>query len=151
MSKIWAFVKNNFLTKKFLTFGIVGVMNTVIHLSVYQLFFIVFSAGPFWSNTVAFICASTFSYFMNAIFTFKPKTKSGLQFSVIMTVYFARMMTSNGLNVLFDYIMIHWFSANYELYPSLSAIAPFFASALLIPISFFALDIVFKKTDITKN
>lgn len=150
MTRLWAFVKNNFLTKKFLTFGIVGVMNTIIHLTIYQICYNLIDLGPFWSNTVAFISASTFSYFMNAIFTFKPKNKNAIQFSVIMLVYFIRLMTSNGLTYFFDYAMLNWLHANYEAHSYLSAVAPFVASALLIPISFFALDIVFKKTDTQK-
>ncbi|MGD9909488.1 MAG: GtrA family protein [Candidatus Izemoplasmatales bacterium] len=148
MRKLWQFVVKNFLTKKFLTFGIIGVLNTVIDLAVYQLFFHVIHAGVFWSNTVAFIVASVFSYFMNAIITFKPKNRNATQFSVIMAVYFVRLMTSNGLALLFNYMMVSLLHANYDLHPYLSAVAPFMASALLIPIAYFALDFVFKKTDI---
>lgn len=151
MRKLWQFVVKNFLTKKFLTFGVIGVLNTVIDLAVYQLFFHVLQAGVFWSNTVAFIVASVFSYFMNAILTFKPKNRNATQFSVIMAVYFVRLMTSNGLALLFNYIVVNLLHANYELYPYLSAVAPFMASALLIPIAYFALDFVFKKTDIKKS
>jgi len=151
LRKLWNFIVKNFLTKKFLTFGIIGVLNTIISLTIYQIFFHLLFAGVFWSNTVAFIGASVFSYFMNAILTFKPKNRTATQFSVIMVVYFVRLMTSNGLALLFDYMMLNLFHADYDAYPYLSAIAPFMASALLIPIAYFALDFVFKKTDVKKT
>jgi putative flippase GtrA len=76
MPKIWGFIKKHFLTKKFLSFGIIGVLNTGIHMLVYYLTFnniefeifnsqinISLQLGAFWSNTIAFITASVFSYF----------------------------------------------------------------------------------------
>lgn len=151
MNKIFTFVKTHFLTKKFLTFGIIGVINTLIHMSIYYLFYRFLNAGAFWSNTVAFVSASIFSYFSNAILTFKPINKSTAQFSIVMAVFLARLLISNALTTLFDYIMLQGFHADYAAYPFLSIVAPFLASALLIPIAYFALDFVFKKTDIKKK
>ncbi len=147
MNKIWNFIKKHFLTKKFLTFGIIGVANTGIHMLVYYIFYNPLDIGPFWSNTLAFITASVFSYFANAIFTFKPKKKSTVQFSVVMVVYLTRLLISSSLASLFDSMFINWFKIDYEASSLLSLLAPFLASALLIPIAYFALDWVFKKTD----
>jgi putative flippase GtrA len=154
LTKLWRFVRLNFLTKKFLTFGIIGVLNTLIHLLVYNLIYnensSAFLAGAFFSNAVAFIIASIFSYFANAYFTFKPKNKSTMQFSIVIAVFLARLAISSSLAELFDFIVINWIGIDYAVYPIAKSIAPFFASALLIPIAYFALDIVFKKTDIAK-
>lgn len=160
MSKIWNFIKTHFLTKKFLTFGIIGVMNTGIHMIVYYVcyndivfnlfgsdIYLGFKLGAFWSNTVAFIIASTFSYFANAVFTFKPKKKTTAQFSVVMLVFLIRLGVSSTLTTLFDYIFINWLNADYSLHNLLELVPPLLASALLIPIAYFALDWVFKKTD----
>lgn len=165
MRKLWTFIRTNFLTKKFLTFGIIGVINTGIHLLVYVIVYkaiernVVDSSSwanlseflsktvPFWANTVAFIVSSVFSYFANAFFTFKPKKKNTMQFSIVMLVYLLRLLTSNGLTTLFDYIIINGFHVDYNVYPIAINIAPFLGSALLIPIAYFALDYVFKKTD----
>ncbi|MCK4551864.1 MAG: GtrA family protein [Tenericutes bacterium] len=153
MSKLWNFIKKHFLTKKFLTFGVIGVINTGIHLSVYYLFYNVFfnienDLGlAFWSNTLAFISASTFSYFANAIFTFKPKRKSTVQFSIVMLVFLLRWIISSSLTSLFDSISINWLNFDYEASSMLSLVAPLLASGLLIPIAYFALDWVFRKTD----
>ena len=153
MNKIWEFVKTHFLTKKFLTFGIIGVINTGIHLIVYYLAYNIILPIEneillaFWSNTVAFVSASIFSYFANAIFTFKPKRKSTVQFSIVMIVFLLRWFISSSLTSLFDSIAINWLQFDYEAHSILSLVAPLFASALLIPIAYFALDWVFRKTD----
>ncbi len=154
MSKLFLFIKRNFLTKKFLTFGIIGVLNTLIHLLIYNLVYVVesdsFFAGAFFSNTIAFIVASVFSYFANAYFTFKPKNKSTMQFSIVLLVFLTRLLISSSLAALFDFIVVKWIGIDYLVYPIAESIAPFLASALLIPIAYFALDLVFKKTDIEK-
>ncbi len=154
MTKFWNFIKDNFLTKKFLTFGIIGVLNTLIHLLVYTSIYNEntdkFISGAFFSNAIAFVVASVFSYFANAYFTFKPKNKSTMQFSIVILVFLSRLLISSSLAELFDYIVINWIGIDYSIYPIAKSIAPFFASALLIPIAYFALDMVFKKTDISK-
>lgn len=158
LSKIWTYIKNHFLTFKFLTFGIIGVINTLIHLTVYGVFYhyllpALFQLGSedyltaVISNTAAFITASVFSYFANAFFTFKPKHKSVKQFSYVMFLLLIRLGISNALVALFEYMMIVGFHADYTLYPILSYIPPFLSSALLIPIYFVLLNYVFKKTD----
>ncbi len=148
---MFVFIKTHFLTKKFLTFGLIGVINTLIHMTVYYFAYSKFIFGPFWSNTLAFITASVFSYFANAILTFKPKRKSTVQFSVVMIVYLTRLLISSSLTTLFDSIFINIFKLNYEASHFLELLAPLLASALLIPIAYFALDWVFKKTDVKKD
>jgi putative flippase GtrA len=152
LSKIWAFIKTHFLTKKFLTFGIIGVVNTGIHLLVYSICYKYISILDeailaFISNSIAFVSASVFSYFANAILTFKPKKKSTTQFTVVMGVYLTRLLISSLLTSGFNFISIEWLKFDYEAIPLLKLIPPFLASALLIPIAYFALDWVFKKTD----
>ncbi|MGE4571435.1 MAG: GtrA family protein, partial [Candidatus Izemoplasmatales bacterium] len=78
MNKIWTFIKKHFLTRKFITFGIIGVVNTLIHMLVYGLIYNLLSDQTnylsamiaFIANAIAFVSASTFSYFANAYFTF---------------------------------------------------------------------------------
>jgi len=161
MKKLWAFVKTKFLTKKFLSFGIIGVVNTGIHLAVYWVCFNLLAfqqitldlgalntdLGAFLSNTVAFIVASVFSYFANVVITFKPAKKSGKQFSYVMGVFVVRMVVSSLLTAVFNFIMLQWILQTPDYQQSwMSVIAPFFASALMIPIAYFALEYVFKKT-----
>ncbi len=141
------FLISKILTKKFLTFAIIGVVNTMIHMFVYWVCYNQFKLGPFLSNTAAFILASTFSYFANAIYTFKPKNKTPMQFSAVMMVFLARLLTSNVLTWGFDYIIQNWLNVDYSLHSWTTIIAPFVASALLIPIAYFSLEYVFKATD----
>lgn len=158
MNKLIKFIVKNFLTRKFLTFGIIGVINTLIHMGVYWIFYnLVFSAiltsaqSAFLANTIAFISASTFSYFANALFTFKPQNKSTKQFSAVMMVFLVRLLVSNLLTTGFDYVIQSWLGIDYEIHSWTSVIAPFAASVLLIPIAYFALDYVFRKTDKKKD
>lgn len=157
MKKLWIFIKTHFLTKKFLTFGIIGVVNTLIHMGIYWVFYhwvltgdIKESLVAFFANTAAFIGASTFSYFANAIFTFKPTHKSTMQFTIVLGVFLARLLISNLLTTGFDYAIIHWVKLDYQLTPWTTVIAPFLGSVFLIPIAYFALDYVFRKTDVKK-
>lgn len=148
LNKIWGFIKKHFLTKKFLSFGIIGVANTGIDMLVYYIFYwFITLEMPFWSKTAAFIVASIFSYFANVIFTFKPKRKSTAQFSIVMLVFILRWAITSGLTALFDSMVVNWLKIDYSSGKILSLIPSFLASALLIPIAYFALDWVFKKTD----
>ena len=145
------FIKRNFLTRKFITFGIIGIFNTLIHMVIYGIVYNQLSAGAFLSNTVAFVGASTFSYFANAYLTFKPKHKTTTQFSVVILVFLTRLLISSLLASAFDYMVIHWLQIDYDVYPIATYIAPFFASALLIPLAYLALNFVFKKTSDLKE
>ncbi|MGE4572364.1 MAG: GtrA family protein, partial [Candidatus Izemoplasmatales bacterium] len=160
LNKNWTFIKKHFLTRKFITFGIIGVVNTLIHMLVYGLIYNLLSDQTnylsamiaFIANAIAFVSASTFSYFANAYFTFKPKHKTTVQFSAVILVFLARWLVSSLMAAGFDYTVVHWIGLDYEIYPLAKYIAPFLASALLIPVAYLALNIVFKKTsDIKEN
>jgi putative flippase GtrA len=151
MNKLFHFIKTRFLTRQFLTFGFIGVINTMIHMIVYWLLYNKIVAGPFLSNTAAFISASTFSYFANALFTFKPDKRSTSQFTIVMAVFLVRLLISNGLTVMFDHIVQNWLMIDYSAGKLYSLIAPFIASALLIPVAFIALKYVFAKTGKTNE
>jgi hypothetical protein len=68
-----------------------------------------------------------------------------------MIVYIVRLLTSSTLTSIFNTIAIQWFKFDYQANEILSLVAPLLASALLIPIAYFALDWVFKKTDTEKE
>lgn len=151
MINLWNFIKKNFLTKKFITFGIIGVINTLIHMLTYGFFYNQFNAKAFLSNVAAFIVASVFSYFANAYFTFKPKHKTTKQFSAVLLVFLTRLLISSLLASAFDFMVIHWLNISYATYPAATYIAPMLASVLLIPLAFLALNVVFKKTSDMKE
>jgi putative flippase GtrA len=146
LNRCWIFVKTHFLTKKFLTFGVIGVVNTAIDTLVYLLFYNeIFPGIAFASKGFAFIIASVFSYFANAVFTFKPATKNAVQFAVVMAVFLARMLLTMALAAGIDFAVINWFGVDYDLYPIAETITPLFSSAVMIPLAYFALDVVYRK------
>lgn len=69
--------------KKYLT---VGVLNTVLHWLIFLCFFYVLKAPQSISNLTAFLIAVSFSYIMNAKYTFKQKKeiKKYLMYIVFM-------------------------------------------------------------------
>jgi len=110
------------------------------------------SVIAFNANAIAFVVASTFSYFANAYFTFKPKHKTTMQFSAVILVFLTRWIISSLMAAGFDFMVVNVISIDYDVYPIAKYIAPFLASALLIPLAYIALNIVFKKTsDIKEN
>ncbi len=148
MNRIWLFVKTHFLTKKFLSFGIIGVVNTVIDALVYLLFYNeILPDVAFIAKGAAFIVASVFSYFANAVFTFKPASTNAAQFGVVMAVFLVRMLVTMALAEGIDYGVIHWFGIDYDLYPIAPAITAVLSSAIMIPVAYFALDAVYKRFD----
>ncbi len=121
-------------------------MNTGIDTLVYYLMYWTIDPGAFLSKTVAFFTASIFSYFANVIFTFKPKNRSAAQFSIVMFIFGLRWLISASLAWLFDYGFINWLHIDFQSNKFLSVMPSLLASALLIPIAYFALDWIFRKT-----
>lgn len=64
-------VMQPFKLKTFLTYAIVGGVNTVIHWTVFLVLFYKCGTGQALSNVLAFFVAVTFSFFANARWTFK--------------------------------------------------------------------------------
>ncbi|MGO3910058.1 GtrA family protein [Huaxiibacter chinensis] len=63
----------------FIRFIFVGVANTAIHALIFLLFYILFSFPQSMANVIAFIVAATFSFVVNATWTFR-KRKSALKY-----------------------------------------------------------------------
>lgn len=59
--------------KQFLTYGGIGVINTAIHWGAFAVFYSWCMLSQSSSNLLGFLIAVTFSYVMNATFTFKKK------------------------------------------------------------------------------
>lgn len=64
------------MLQQFTRYFSVGIFNTLIHWLVFAFFYYVFSLDQANSNLIAFIVAVTFSFFMNAKFTFKQQVSS---------------------------------------------------------------------------
>ncbi len=66
--------KISMLLKQFSKYFSIGVLNTVVHWISFVLAHFVFSLPQSISNTIGFIIAVIFSFFMNAKFTFNQRT-----------------------------------------------------------------------------
>ena len=78
---MWNKIKERFLTKQFLTFGIIGVINTLVSQGLYMVFVgmeVAVGTASILSNVLSMIG----SYFMNTYFTYKqkPTWKSAVTF-----------------------------------------------------------------------
>lgn len=75
------------LIKQLLTYGLIGILNTLIHgIVFFSLTIVMNQAG---SNLLAFLVAVCFSFFMNATFTFKKKPTPSrfLKMTLIMAFF----------------------------------------------------------------
>ncbi len=139
---------NIFFSPSFLIFCLIGILNTLIHLAVYNLVITI----PFISiyllviigNTLAFITASLFSYWANATFTYKQKA-SKLSFSLAMLTFIIRLLLSDLIIHLFNLII------EKENWLFLRPWAPLPATALLIPLQFLVFNKIFTSSQVLKK
>ena len=64
------------LVREMTKFGIIGVINTVLQVTVWNLLFFI---GPIKAQVIATVIAATSSYFMNRHWTFRHRARSGLR------------------------------------------------------------------------
>lgn len=65
------------MLKVFAKYISVGILNTIIHWVVFSLLIYYFNSNQAFANLLGFIIAVTFSFFANAIFTFKATATTG--------------------------------------------------------------------------
>lgn len=78
--------------RQFLIFCLIGVINTIIHLSVFS-FVLNYVSTQALSNAIGFLFGLVFSFFMNAKFTFRQKTN--------LTKFLKMGAVSGALSVFF--------------------------------------------------
>ncbi len=122
------------IKKYFLKFVIVGGLNTAIHMIVYNIVLIGF--GVVFSNAVAFIIASIFSYYMNVNFTYQQQANSKT-FTWAMITFAVKFGLNAILAYVFEQVLITF---NFE---SLNPIIPIFITAVLLPIQFIVFNVIF--------
>ncbi len=129
-----------FFRRTFIVFCIIGVLNTLVHLSVYNL---LMSLGTLVANTIAFIIASLFSYWANSTFTYKTKMSNN-SFIASMITFIVKLGLSDGLTLLFEYIFIRYH------YQELIKLIPIPVTIILLPLQFLVFNRIFipkKKED----
>ena len=121
---------------EFVRWGCVGVIDTIIHYSIYYLLkeFIT-PQTELWLNvdyTLGYIISFFGNFFLTAYFTFheKPSLKKGFGFGIAHAINY-------GLHILFLNLFL-WFGLS-------STIAPIFVYVIVVPINFLMVRFVFKK------
>ncbi len=91
----------------------IGILNTALHWVIFGLCFMLFNLSQANSNLMAFLIAVTFSFFMNAKFTFNKKP-TGTRY-ILFTAFMAFLSYLTGLSAdylnLFPLITLVAFSA----------------------------------------
>jgi len=100
----------------FFRFGVIGVLNTIIHGSILSLLVGFLSFNVIASNLMAFIVANVFSFLLNSFFTFKTKATLLLYYrfllssllSLALTLFISYISFSLGFSYLigFGFIVI---------------------------------------------
>ena len=144
IKKIWHWGIKKFWNKKFITFCIIGVLNTLIHLGTLWGMYKIFESlnilqednletvKVLLGNAIAFIVASTFSYFANNYVTFKNKKSDTKTFVESMIIFLARF----GLTELLTFIFVSIFRAMKLGEIWIKYVGPFSASIIMIPIAY---------------
>lgn len=79
----------------FLKYCSIGVVNTALHWLIFGLCFTLLNLSQSTANLAAFLVAVTFSFFMNAKFTFK-QAPTGLKY-ILFTVFMGILSYTTGL------------------------------------------------------
>ena len=144
IKRVWNWGVKKFLNRKFITFCIIGVLNTLVHLGTLYLMYKLFevthvlqeenlvTVKVLIGNAIAFIVASTFSYFANNYITFKNKTSDKKTFAESMVIFLARF----GLTELLTFIFVSIFKACKLGDIWIKYVGPFSASVIMIPIAY---------------
>ncbi len=163
MNKVFKTIKEKFLTKSFIIFCVIGVINTIINSLVMKGVLKVFDvtvsgdistkeAGIMYyvsmgsATLIAFIAASIFSYFANARFTYNQKKTDGKTFFEASIAFIGRFVITYLFTLLIQLIITLIF--NIESDPSgwVRTLSNLIASVLMIPPFYIMLGFVFKRS-----
>lgn len=123
-------------SEKFIRFCIIGIINTIIHLIVYNL--LREEHGGTIATTIAFIVASLFSYFANSLYTYKTAIKKKT-FFLAMLVFIIKLALNDGLEFGFSYLF-----NRFELTEFIK-FNPIFITAIILPMQFLVFNRIFKE------
>lgn len=133
--KLLAIIKY-FFSEKFIRFCIIGIINTVIHLIIYNLLRIEY--GGTIATTIAFIIASIFSYFANSLYTYKTEIKKKTFFLAMIT-FTVKLLLNDGLEFAFSHLF------NKLNLSTLIKYNPIFITAIILPLQFLVFNKIFKE------
>jgi|GEM_PF-707346 len=125
------------ISEKFIRFCIIGIINTIIHLIIYNALRIEY--GGTIATTIAFIVASIFSYFANSLYTYKTEIKKKT-FFLAMLVFVLKLLLNDGLEFGLSFL----FEKVLNLLQLIKFI-PIFITALILPFQFLVFNKIFKE------
>lgn len=101
--------------KKFVKFGSVGILNTVVDYGIFNFLIAGFDFRPFYANFISTTVALVFSYFMNKRYVFKHAGKFDVKSAALFfgfTAFGLWIIQGVGLSLI-----VHWTQTNLpELY-----------------------------------
>jgi len=163
MNKLFNFIKTKFLTKSFITFCIIGAMNTLINFVVMNLIVWLFDLlvgydvsttenfiyylSMALSTLIAFVSASMFSYFANARFTYKQKERDKQTSLESIIAFVLRYLVTYLFTLLIWWLMTIIFKLDKDPNGTLRTIANLIASVMMIPPFYLVLGFIFKRTN----
>lgn len=98
------------------------------------------------STLLAFVLASLFSYFANAIFTYKQKKRDKKTFLEASIAFVLRFVLTYLFTLLIWYLILLIFSVESDPSGWYRTISNFIASVIMIPPFYIVLGLVFKRT-----
>ena len=161
MKKLFSWIKTKFLNRAFLSFIIIGVINTLIN--TFFVWFVskifvwikgseitstdaIYSLSTAVSTLVAYVMASLFSYFANAHFTYKQDNKDVLTFLDAAISFALRYGFTWVLTFFLGKLFTIWLSSTSLDQEQITTIANLVASVIMIPPFYIMLGFVFKRT-----
>lgn len=163
MSKVFKTIKEKFLTKSFIIFCVIGVINTLINslvmkgiLKIFDItvstdistkdagFMYYLSMGS--ATLIAFIAASIFSYFANARFTYNQKKTDGKTFLEAALAFVGRFVVTYLFTLLIQLLITVIFKIESDPSGWVRTLSNLIASVLMIPPFYILLGLVFKRS-----
>ncbi len=115
--------------KQFFKFGITGVINNIIALTVYYIVVFINAKWYLFGNILGFIVSVFNAYIMNSRFVFKEKKEDNSKKQIIKTYTLYTVNLLLSLWIL--YISVEYFHISEK-------IAPFISLSITVPINFLA-------------
>ena len=162
MNNFFKWIKEKFLTKSFIIFCIIGVLNTIINSLVMKLVLKIFDmtsdvdisikeSGAMYyvsmavATLLAFVVASIFSYFANAKFTYNAKRRDNRTFLEASLAFVGRFILTYVFTLVIWYLIILIFKVDNDPSGWYRTLSNFIASVIMIPPFYLFLGLVFKR------
>ena len=162
MSNFFKWIKDKFLTKNFIIFCIIGVLNTIINSLVMKVVLKIFDltsdvdisvkeSGTMYyvsmavATLLAFVVASIFSYLANAKFTYNAKKRDNRTFLEASLAFVGRFILTYVFTLLIWYLIILIFKVNNDPSGWYRTLSNFIASVIMIPPFYLFLGLIFRR------